>query len=304
MRPINGIGTIMLIENYFSRLHPAILFIYFTSVILFSMFFMHPVFLAISLLGGFACSFAFNSKKALRFSLKFLLPLILTMSIANPLLNHAGATILLYVNDNPITMEACVYGIAAASMFASVLLWFSCSNAVMTSDKITYLFGRAAPSLSLMFSMILRFVPRFKAQTRVIGNAQKGIGRGADTGNIITRAKNGIKILSMLTTWALENGITTADSMRARGYGLAGRTNFSRYRFDKRDKSVLILLFVLIAFIIYGFMSGENNIRYFPSLSVRPVTPFSVMIYAAYFLLCVFPLLIHAGFEVKYHGNH
>nr|WP_319490081.1 energy-coupling factor transporter transmembrane component T [uncultured Caproiciproducens sp.] len=291
-------------KNHFGRLHPAILFIYFASVILFSMFFMHPVFLAISFLSGFVCSLMLNSKKALGFNLKFLLPLILVMAIINPLLNHAGATILLYVNDNPITLESCIYGIAAACMFASVLLWFSCSNAVMTSDKITYLFGRAAPSFSLMFSMVLRFVPRFKAQILVISNAQKGIGKGADTGSIAVRAKNGIKILSMLTTWALENGITTADSMRARGYGLAGRTNFSRYKFAKTDKITLILLFVLLAVVIYGFIAGENNIRYFPSFSVKPVTPFSALIYAAYFLLCSFPLLIHAVFEVKYHGNH
>ena len=98
-------------------------------------------------------------------------------------------------------------------MFVSVLLWFSCSNAVMTSDKLTYLFGRIIPSLSLIFSMVLRFVPRFKTQIQVISNAQKCIGRGVDEGSILTRAKNGIKILSMLTTWALENGITTADSM-------------------------------------------------------------------------------------------
>jgi len=289
--------------DYFGRLHPVINFIYFAAVILFSMFFMHPVFLAISLLGGFAYSVALNSKKALLFNLKFLLPVLLVMAVINPLLNHAGKTILLYINDNPITWEACVYGLAAAVMFVSVLLWFSCSNAVMTSDKLTYLFGRIIPSLSLIFSMVLRFVPRFKAQITVISNAQKCIGRGVDDGNILTRAKNGIKILSMLTTWALENGITTADSMRARGYGLSGRTSFHLYRFDNRDKSILILLIVLISTIFFGFFTGENNIRYFPSIIIRPVTSGSVTVYAAYFLLSVFPLLINAVLEVKYHGN-
>ena len=290
-------------RDYFGRLHPGINFIYFAAVILFSMFFMHPVFLAISLLGGFAYSVVLNAKKALLFSLRFLLPMLLVMAIINPLLNHAGATILLYVNDNTLTLESCVYGLAAAVMLASVLLWFSCSNAVMTSDKLTYLFGRVIPSLSLVFSMVLRFVPRFKSQIQVIGNAQKCIGRGVDKGSLITRAKNGMKILSMLTTWALENGITTADSMRARGYGLPGRTSFHLFRFDSRDKSILLLLLVLISTVFFGFFTGENNIRYFPSIVMRPITMGSIIADTAYLLLCAFPLLINAVLEVKYHGS-
>ncbi len=42
--------------------------------------------------------------------------------------------------------------------------------------------------------------------------------------------------MSILVTWALENAIDTADSMKDRGYVLPGRTAFSIYRFDRRDK--------------------------------------------------------------------
>lgn len=290
-------------RNRFAELHPAVLFLYFTAVILFSMFFMHPVFLAISLFCGFACSAALHFGKTLRFSLRFLLPMLLVMTAVNPLLNHRGATILLYVNDNPVTREALLYGFSSACMFSAVLLWFSCWNTVITSDKLVYLFGSVAPSLSLLFSMVLRFVPRFKAQIRTIENAQKGIGKGADQGSILIRAKNGMHILSILTTWALENGITTADSMRARGYGLAGRTSFSIYKFNKRDKITLIVLIVMLFPVFYGAFTGENNIRYYPSLAVKPISFVSNLVYAAYFLLCAFPLLFNAAIEVKEHDS-
>jgi energy-coupling factor transport system permease protein len=46
-------------------------------------------------------------------------------------------------------------------MLAAVISWFSCYNAVMTSDKFVYLFGRVIPALSLILSMTLRFVPKF-----------------------------------------------------------------------------------------------------------------------------------------------
>ena len=67
---------------------------------------------------------------------------------ANLAFNHEGATILAYLpSGNPLTLESIVYGLSAAVMMASVILWFSCYNAVMTSDKFAYLFGRVIPAL-------------------------------------------------------------------------------------------------------------------------------------------------------------
>lgn len=289
--------------NYFEKLHPSINFIYFAAVIFCSMFFMHPVFLAISLSCGFAYSVMLNRRKALRFSLCFIFPMMAVTMVLNPLINHAGATILLYINDNPITLEACLYGIAASAMFASVILWFSCSNRVMTADKFTYLFGRVLPALSLMFSMVMRFVPHYKTKIREIASAQEGIGRGIRSGSVLARAKNGMRILSILVTWALENGVTTSDSMRARGHGLPGHTNFSIFRFDSRDKAFLLTLLFLIALVLSGFFLGENTVRYFPSVHVPPVTPVSILVYGAYFLLCFFPIGVNFILEVKYHGS-
>lgn len=62
-------------------------------------------------------------------------------------------------------------------VFVTVIIWFSCYNVVMTSDKFIYIFGKILPALSLIFSMVLRFVPRYLAQIKVISNAQKCIGR-------------------------------------------------------------------------------------------------------------------------------
>ena len=45
-----------------------------------------------------------------------------------------------------------------------------------------------------------------------------------------------MRALSVTVTWALENAVVTADSMKSRGYGLPGRTAFARQRFDGRDR--------------------------------------------------------------------
>ena len=106
-----------------------------------------------------------------------LLPMALMAALINPAFNHEGATLLAYLpSGNPLTLESIAYGFAAAAMLAAVVLWFSCYTAVMTSDKFVYLFGRVIPALSLVLSMTLRFVPKFKAQIQVVSEAQRCVG--------------------------------------------------------------------------------------------------------------------------------
>ncbi len=71
---------------------------------------------------------------------------------------------LFYLKTGPVTLEAIVYGLVLASMLFISILWFSCYNKVMTTDKFVYLFGRVIPALSLVLSMVFRFVPRFGQQ--------------------------------------------------------------------------------------------------------------------------------------------
>jgi energy-coupling factor transport system permease protein len=288
------------LKDTFSTFHPVVNFIYFLAVIAFSMFFMHPVFLGISLVCSMIYSIYLNGGKAVRFNLLYMLPTLLFFAVMNPVFNHAGATILVYVNDNPITLESILYGFASATMFISVIIWFSCYNAVMTSDKFIYLFGRVIPAMSLILSMVLRLVPKFKAQIHVISNAQKCVGRDVSNGNVFQKARNGMKIISILTTWALENAIETADSMKSRGYGLKGRTSFSNFRFDTRDRTTLAILIVLIAFLLFGALAGENNIVYFPAVWIKPVSLLSVLIYFAYGALCLLPMAFNLWEDIKW----
>lgn len=287
--------------NSFASLHPSILFIYFAAVIGCSMFFTHPLLQGIALISAFVYSIMLKGKKGLLFNLIYLLPLLLFMAALNPLFNHQGVTILFYLdNGNPVTLESILYGISAAVMFITVLLWFSAYNAVMTSDKFIYLFGRVIPSLSLLFSMVLRFVPRYAAKAKEISLAQRGIGRDISQGSLLQKAKNGARILSILTTWALENAIETADSMKARGYGLPGRTSFSIYRFDRRDKLVISLMLGFIAIIFVGAGQGMNTLRFFPSLRAAEFSAFSLFVYGAYLLLCILPITITIQEELKW----
>lgn len=260
------------------------------------MFFLHPASLVISLGAALTYAVCLNGRKAVRFSLLYLLPMVLMAALLNPAFNHAGATMLTYLpSGNPLTLESIAYGVAAALMLAGVVTWFSCYTAVMTSDKFVYLFGRIIPALSLVLSMTLRFVPKFKAQLHTVSEAQRCVGRDVSDGGVLQRAGNAITILSILLTWVLENAIETADSMKSRGYGLPGRTAFSIYRFDARDKNALLWLGFCAFFILSGWAAGGFYWRYYPTIKGAPLLPLTVLLQLSYLALCLTPVIVDAA---------
>jgi len=288
-------------KDVFSTYHPIINFLYFMLVLAFAMLFMHPVCLTVSFLCAFAYSVYLNGKKAVRFGLLFMLPTLIITALINPAFNHEGATVLAYLpSGNPLTMESIAYGLAASGMLVAVVSWFSCFNAVITSDKFIYIFGRMIPALSLILSMSLRLVPRFKAQAKIIAQTQRGIGRDVSRGSVLQRAKQGIRILSILITWALENAVETADSMKSRGYGLSGRTAFSVFRFDRRDRAALLYLAGIGAYIIIGAVSGGIYFRYFPVIKAVNITAYSVSLFLAHAALCLMPVILNIREDLKW----
>ncbi len=277
----------------FKTYHPIVNFIYFVFVIGFSCFFMHPVCLCISLASGFTYSVMLKGKKAIKTNLIYMLPMIVAIALINPAFNHDGVTFIDYLPcGNPLTLETIDYALCAATMIVSVICHFSSYNEVMTSDKFIYLFGKIIPAMSLIISMTLRFVPKFSAQLKVVANAQRCMGRDVSNGSIIKRAKNGLNILSIMTTWSLENAIETADSMKSRGYGIPGRTAFSIFTFDKRDKKALICILILGIYTLAGNLMGGMYFRFFPSMKMAEVSVFGISVFVAYLLLCVCPIII------------
>lgn len=282
-------------NSTFSTYHPIINFGFFCCVIGISIFLLHPVFLIIGMSASLIYALMLGGKGTLKFFLCFLMPMMLFITVINPLLNHRGMTVLFYTGNNYVTLEAVIYGVVSGLMLSSVLLWFSCYNKIMTSDKFVYLFGRIIPALSLIISMVMRFVPNYKMQVKKISDAQKCIGRDVSNGTVKQKAHHGVKIISIMFTWALEHAIDTADSMRSRGYGIKNRSTFSIYRFDRRDAAAGIFIFVSAAVVLVGAICGKCSIEFYPYIVMADMDVFGVMVYAAYFMLCFFPVII----EVK-----
>lgn len=281
--------------NTFKTYHPITNIIYFALALGFGMFFMHPVALAASFCGAFIYSVILNGSKAVKFNLAYMLPMLIFTALLNPMFNHEGSTILAYYpNGNPLTLESIIYGGAAAVMLGAAVCWFSCFNAVMTSDKLIYLTGRILPSLSLIISMSLRFVPYLKRKAVLISQARIGMGTYPSKKRF-SKLRHGIKVLSILIGSSLEESVQTADSMKCRGFGLKGRTSYSRYTFTARDKIFLAAAIALSSYVIAGALSGAMYISYFPDIFFKSAGIYEISVFTAYWALCILPSLLHFG---------
>ena len=280
-----------MMRDSFSDFHPFINFIYFSLVIGFSLVLTHPLAQGITFVCAMAYAISVDGKKSVLFLMKYCLPMVLLTAFMNPAFNHEGTTTLLYFsNGNPLTLESILYGFSAGMMLVTLLLWFAAFNRVMTSDKFIYLFGKIIPSLSLVLSMTLRFVPRFKEQMTTVADAQRSIGRDISSGSVLNRVKTAIVIFSIMITWVLENAIETADSMKSRGYGLKGRSAFSIYHFDERDKYICIWFCFCGMFLLVGTILNAFGFRYFPNIRYASLDMTTIPFYVVYFALCITPV--------------
>lgn len=271
------------------KYNPAVIFIYFLLLASIAMFAMNPVMVGIAFVAMNLTAVSYTRDGIGRAYIFFGVIFVLT-SLANPVFSHNGVTVLLVINDNPITLEAVLYGVMTGFMILSVLLLFRVFTALMTSDRLLYIFGRAFPKLGLLLSMTLRFVPLFGKQRRKIENTQKTLGLYKNE-NVIDTIKGKLSILSAMTTWGLENGIVTADSMSARGYGVKrSRTSFSMFGFKRSDAAALVLITVSCGFIFFGIATDKLKTDFYPQIKLPPLSIYAVLCYVVYAALAFLPL--------------
>ena len=284
----------------FSGFHPIVNFVFFMAVLAMTMFIMHPVYLLISFICGCAYLFYLKGRKGMAVQVGYLLPILVSMAIINPVFNHEGVTILFYLyNDNPVTLEAILYGLASAVMMGASILWFNCCNEVFTSDKIIYLFGRIIPSLSLMISMTLRFVPRFKNYLQNVMRVQESLHKPESTKEKLAQA---LAAFSSTVSWAMEQSIVSADSMKSRGYGTARRSAYSIYRFEKRDGITLAVFVCLCIGAVLPCMLGATSWEFYPGLSGKLIGPIQSIAYICYSGACLTPLIIDIKEDRKWNA--
>ena len=253
-------------KGLFPTYHPVVGMLYFLAAIVFAFCSTQPVYVAISCIMAIVYLSFLKGIRAVGRSLALFLPLLLFITLLNSFFNSAGATVLWKFAIFSLTAEGLAYGVCVGLMLVSVLIWFSCYSEVMTDDKFTFLFGKFMPTISLVISMISRWVPTMIKRGRVIYESQEAL-IGGDDSSKKGAFSRGVRMASVLAGLGMEDSIQTSDSMRARGYGLTNRTSYASYPWHLREYLVLGVLVVLIVINAILMFMATSQFVFYPTMS-------------------------------------
>lgn len=280
----------------FASVHPAVTFAFFAAAIVLCMVLANPIYQLVSAVFAGACYVSFRGRRAWRFVVG-LMVVLLVVALASPLFNTQGATVLFrWWGERPYTMEALALGVSTGLMLVSMMLWFASYHLVMTSDKFTYLFGRAAPALSTILVMVLRLVPSYRHRAAALVTARACIGKGpSEDGPFVARVRDAGSILALLSADALEGAVVAADSMAARGFGLPGRTHFALFRWSARDTVLASVMTGLAAGAVIALVLGGTSVAYFPTIAMPPASSAALGGGLCYAALLALPVVVNLG---------
>ena len=282
----------------FEEYHPLVQAVYFAAILLISMFTLHPFVLFLSLIGAVSLIFVRRSRVSGR-TIGFFLLLFFLMAVLNPLTNHRGKTVLFVLNSNPVTFEALAFGLTAGLMIICVCFWFISVTEILTSERLLYLFGTISPKFALMLSLLLRLIPMYGRKREQIVDSQRALGLFKED-NAIDSLRGHARVFSVMVSWALENGIVTADSMAARGYGNGKRTSYSIFRFRKTDAYLIGAEMVLSVLTIVALTTGALQISFYPGITMNNPGGWTYIGMAAFGILSLLPALLTILEEVRW----
>lgn len=279
-------------NSAFGSVHPVTSFSYYAGVITFGMLLFHPVFLLTSLAAITVIIVIHGEGKRLIKLLPYYVLMGGLVAVLNPLFSHRGRHILFYFMDQPITLEAILYGVTMMLSLLCILLAFVSFQQIVTTEKWMYLFSRVAPRTALLTSMSIRFVPLFLRRLDQITTVQRIKGVSILEGSLKKRSKDGMLLVRVLLTWSLEEALQTADSMKARGYGAAKRSSYVIYRMDRRDWYVLLFLGAMALVCIWGWMQGFGVLTIYPRLETMQFHRGEGIAYACYCAFLLTPVVL------------
>lgn len=274
----------------FRSMHPAVALLYYGGLLLFTALLFHPLFLLTELAGLAGLLLLQGQGKKLLRGLPFYLLMAGSVAVLNPLFSHRGARILFYLWDQPITLEAVLYGLMMMLVLLTIFILFASYNYTVTTDQFMYVFAAAAPKTALLTLMALRFVPLFQRRLREVTAIQRLRGIDVTRGSLRKRMRDGMTLLKVLLTWSLEEALQTGDSMKARGYGIRKRSTYGVYKLDRLDKGILLLLGLSGLIPLLGWLQGYGILEIYPRMQQMAFGGGEAVMYAGFCLFVLTPL--------------
>ena len=156
-------------------------------------------------------------------------------------------------------------------LLASLLL-FSCFSHHMTAEKVMTLMGKRMPSFALLFSMILRFVPK----------------AGKDFREMAALHGNHPSMWQALLGITLEDAVQRSLSMKSRCYGMKTRSSYYHRKMDRTEILLCVCCVAIMAGLLVCQYMHPYRVRFFPSIHMDRLP---LWMWALFFIFYGLPLI-------------
>lgn len=236
----------------------------FAGTIALSMLSVQPVLVCISLAGALAFSTLARGWRATLRGLRWQLPMLALVCLANPLFSASGSTLLLKLGPRSVYLESLAYGATMGALMVAVVVWFECAAAVLDQDRLLSLVGGRARSVPLVVSLAAQLVPQLLRRARLVREcAEACTAAGARPGAYDAA----VRTSTLLLGWSLEDSLERADAMRARGWESGRpRTSYRLERVGARDVTALAALAALLAACAACAWAACSGWRFYPRM--------------------------------------
>jgi len=228
-----------------------------------------PLLLVAATAGAALAGLCCGAGRAVAFSLKLGLFLLVTMVAVNAIVTGRGATVLARLGEWPIlgrvdvTAEAiaagAVIGLRALGTMVVIGVWSACVD----PDRVLRAAHGVARRSALTATLVSRLVPLAASDQARLGEAARLRGPGAAP---VGRAAMANRLLA----GSLDRAVDVAATLELRGYGLdAPRTRFARTA-SRYDRRFLLVGALLTAAAILGLATGAGALTAYPRIEYSP----------------------------------
>lgn len=257
---------------FLQSLHSAAALFYIAALLVLALIFSHPLYLIGILIVTALTIWAADGLAAWEGYLKIALGMVLLIMVINPLVVHAGQTVLWHGPHLPvlgrltITLEAVCYGAAMGVRLLDMISIFCLYNLIVHPDRLLNMFSRFAHKSALVVSLATRLFPVMAASMNNIREVQQLRGVDFQAGTLKERAGKYAALFNILLVSSLEGSLQMAEAMQARAFGSGPRSCYRREFFRPRDGLCLAGSIFSLIVTIYGIARGFGTYTYYPQL--------------------------------------
>ncbi len=290
-------------EVFLQSFHTLISLFYISVLFVSSMISDHPLFIGgIFLLAFLTLAEAGALDKGEKL-LQFGISLTLLIMIVNPLVIHAGETILWMSPELPllgrmeVCLEAICYGAAMGMRLMTLLLIFCLYHEMINPDRLLGHMARLTYQSGLMLAMATRLFPVVVHNLANAREVQELRGVNFNAGHLPARVKKYAWIFRAVLVSTLEGSLQTAEAMQSRAFGSGPRSCYSRDSWRPRDLICLLTSCLALLILVIAKIKGYCDFNYYPRLGTLGENP-ALMIWLGLILICLAgPALLSWGWK-------